>query len=348
MPPNLPASSNTVSQPAPPSLRREALRAAGAAVGGFILANLAGEALRPPFDTLADWVTLPDPPWLRHALSALVAAVLVANPKVKRRPQTFRRAGAALFAAVVIVALADSAGFYLALARGRIHTPAVVPASLLVAAFFAALLADLAPMRPRPPRAPIAMSLPPRAVVRVAAVIAVILALPLVRMITFGPTRYERRADAAVVFGARVWNDGTPSDALADRVDESIRLFQAGRVQRLVMSGGIDRRNGHSEPEVMRARAEAAGVPRDAILLDEEGVDTASTVRNVARLLDKEGLQSALVVTHYYHEPRCKMLFDRAGVRAWTVPATMKRRLMKEPYFIVREIAAFYHSFLLE
>jgi uncharacterized SAM-binding protein YcdF (DUF218 family) len=167
-------------------------------------------------------------------------------------------------------------------------------------------------------------------------------------MLTFGPTRYDRPAECAVVFGARVWNDGTPSDALADRVDESVRLYHAGRVRKLVMSGGVEPENGLSEPEVMRARAEARGVPRDAILLDDQGVDTASTVRNVARLLGREGLGSALVVSHYYHEPRAKMLFDRAGVRAWTVPATMTRRLYKEPYFIVREVAAFYHSFLLE
>jgi uncharacterized SAM-binding protein YcdF (DUF218 family) len=62
----------------------------------------------------------------------------------------------------------------------------------------------------------------------------------------------------------------------------------------------------------------------------------------------EEGLSRALVVTHYYHEPRAKMLFDRAGIAAFTVPATMSRRLTKEPYFLMREVVAYYHSFLLE
>jgi uncharacterized SAM-binding protein YcdF (DUF218 family) len=326
----------------PALLRREALRAAGAAVGAFILLNLAGELLRPPFDTTGAWISLPDPPWLRHLLAALLAAVLVAHALRAERPPVLRRAGALLSGAVVLVALADAAGFYAALFRGRIHTPAVVPASLLVAAFFALVAADL--LRPAPSAPPGR----PRTLVRAFAFGAVLVALPLIRMVTFGPTRYERRADCAVVFGARVWNDGTPSNALADRVDESIRLYQQGRVRKLVMSGGVEPENGLSEAEVMRARAEAAGVPRRDILLDEEGKDTASTVRNVARLIDREGLGSALVVSHYYHEPRAKMLFDRAGVRAFTVPATMTRRLYREPYFIVREVAAFWHSFLLE
>jgi len=342
---NAPASAGVpapVTARPPALLRREALRAAGAAVGAFVLLNLAGELLRPPFDTTGAWISLPDPPWLRHLLAALLAAALVAHAVLAERPPLLRRAGALLSGAVVLVALADAAGFYAALFRGRIRTPAVVPASLLVAAFFALIVADL--LRPAPSAPPGAR----RDLVRAVAFVGVLLALPLVLMLTFGPTRYERRADCAVVFGARVWDDGTPSDALADRVDESIRLYRQGRVRKLVMSGGVEPENGLSEAEVMRARAEAAGVPRGDILLDEEGKDTASTVRNVARLLDREGLGSALVVSHYYHEPRAKMLFDRAGVRAFTVPATMTRRLYREPYFIAREVAAFWHSFLLE
>lgn len=323
-------------------LARDALRFAGAAVGGFVVLNLAGDLVRPPFSTLHDWVTLPATAWIRNPFALSVAVALAAGALSTSPPRVLLRAGPLLFGATAGIAAFDVASFYAALARGRIHTPAIVPASLLVALFFLALLVDLrTPRTPAPPgRA--------RTLVRLAAFAAVILALPMIRMLTFGPTRYERSADCAVVFGARVWNDGTPSNALADRIDESIRLHRQGRVGRIVMSGGIDRHNGFSEPEVMRARAEAAGVPRAAILLDEDGVDTASTVRNVAALLRKERLSTALVVSHYYHEPRAKMLFDRAGVRAFTVPATMTRRLYREPYFLLREVLAFYHSFLLE
>ncbi len=98
----------------------------------------------------------------------------------------------------------------------------------------------------------------------------------------------------------------------------------------------------------MARRAEDAGVPREAILLDEAGVDTASTARSTSRIMRKEGLRTALLVTHYYHEPRAKMLFDREGVRTYTVPARMSRRLRKEPYFLAREVAAYYHSLLLD
>jgi vancomycin permeability regulator SanA len=332
-----------VQTPAKSPLAREALRFGGAAVGLFIVANLAGEIVRPPFDTLPDWLTAPHTRWLRLPLDALLAAFLFAGAlRVLDARPVLRRAALLLAGALVAVALFDAARFYAALVRGAILTPALVPASLLVALFFAAWLADLRWPLPSPP--------PSRALflTRATAACLILAGLPAVRMFTFGPTRYERRADCAVVFGARVWDDGRPSEALADRVDTAVGLYHQGRVSRLVMSGGIDPKNGYSEPEVMRARAEKAGVPREAVLLDEEGIDTASSVRNVAQLLRAEKLRTALVVSHYYHEPRAKMLFDRAGVKAWTVPAIMHRRLLKEPYYLVREVAAFWNSFLRE
>jgi uncharacterized SAM-binding protein YcdF (DUF218 family) len=312
----------------------------GVGVGLFLLVNLAGQALRPPFETLADWVRLPEASGVRYPLIAAVGVALLANGLTRRRHVGFRRVGILLFATVATLAVIDTALFYVALALGSIRTPAILPASFLVAGFFGALAVEVG-RRSSSASRPDAMRI-------VLAIAALAFALPLVRIVTFGPTRYERRADVAIVFGARVWNDGTPSDALADRIDEAVRLYWAGSAARLLMSGGIDPENGLSEAQVMRARAEAAGVPREAILVDEAGVDTAWTVRNAAERMRLEHLGSALVVTHYYHEPRAKMLFERAGVRAYTVPATMTRRLYKEPYYLLREVGAFWHSFVVD
>lgn len=322
----------------------DAVRFIGFAVGVFVAVNLAGEAIRGPFDTVPQWITIPGPRWLRLSIEACAAAALIAGPFAARIPARAREALAIFLGALTALSLVDAGRFYAALERGSIATPVIVPASVPVALVLGALAALLFFFE----RAPAPLSGRRRVVVAVGAVAATVLALPLLRMAMFGPTRYVRDADCAIVLGARVWNDGTPSDALADRVDEAIRLYHEGRVRRLLMSGAIDDGNGFSEPAVMKARAVAAGVPGDAVLLDEAGVDTASTVRNSARLARAKEIGSALVVSHYYHEPRLKMLFDRSGMRVYTVPARMRRRLFKEPYFIVREIAAYYHSFLLE
>jgi len=316
------------------------MRAASGAIGVFILVNLIGEAVRPPFETLHEWLSYPSPRGPGGALWGALATVLLASSVGHRWPPLAQRVRAVLISAFAVVAAVDTARFYAALAHRQIHTPALLPASLFLAVFLGALVRVADALKPA--EASRSRLWPP------ALAVAMLLAVPLLRIATFGPTRYDRVADCAVVFGARVWNDGTPSDALADRVDEAVRLYRDGRVTRIVMSGGVEAENGLSEPEVMRARAVASGVPEEAILIDEGGVDTASTVHDAATLMRQAGLASALIVTHYYHEPRAAMLFGRAGVRAFPVPARMTRRLFKEPYFLAREVAAFWHSFLFE
>jgi uncharacterized SAM-binding protein YcdF (DUF218 family) len=165
-----------------------------------------------------------------------------------------------------------------------------------------------------------------------------------VRVFTFGVTRYERKADVAVVLGARAYADGTPSLALADRVDEAVRAYRHGLVPRLIMSGGVEAGGGVSEPRVMYERAVRAGVPPDAIELDEEGANTALTARNVARLVPAG--TRVLLVSHYFHLPRTALLFRRQGLEVFTLPARMSRRLIQEPWFVAREVPAFYVAWL--
>ena len=322
---------------------RPILRDAGAAVGVFGLINVAGELIRGPFDVLRTFVGVPEFAYpYALPLEAVVAGALVLQRLKPLESDLVRRACAALLALVAIFSFIDVVTFYRVVLAGKVHTSWPIPSSIVVCAFFAALAHDVyLGHTPEmwPHKRPVRLLLTS---------VVVAATLPLLLMFTFGPTNYAREADCAVVFGARVWDDGTPSMALSDRVDEGIRLYQKGLVKKLVMSGAIDAHNGFSEPEVMKKRAVEAGVPAADILLDEAGVDTSATVRNTAALMQREAFSKALAVSHYYHEPRVKMLFTRAHVRVYTVPAKMTRRLLKEPLFILREIAAYYHSWLFQ
>jgi len=84
-------------------------------------------------------------------------------------------------------------------------------------------------------------------------------------------------ADAALVLGARVWQDGRPSRFLRERVVVGVRLYRRGLVSRIIMSGAGEDSSGYGEPAVMRRVAEEAGVPSEAIVDDDLGVDTYSS-----------------------------------------------------------------------
>lgn len=146
-------------------------------------------------------------------------------------------------------------------------------------------------------------------------------------LLAFGATDYARPAEAIVVFGARVYEDGSPSLALEDRVKHGIRLFRRGTAPVLVMSGSPE------EVSVMRRLALEAGVPAGALELDGAGVNTWATLSNLRH-------RRVVAVSHYYHLARIKMAAGRMGLSCVTAPCRMTRRLVKEPWFLARECAA--------
>jgi uncharacterized SAM-binding protein YcdF (DUF218 family) len=98
------------------------------------------------------------------------------------------------------------------------------------------------------------------------------------------------------------------------------------------------------EPESMRRLARTLGVPSEAILLDPNGINTESTVRNTLARLPMKSLR-ILAVSHFYHLPRIKMTFQRYGAEVWTVPCgiSVPREM---PFNIVREDVAFWAYYL--
>jgi Uncharacterized conserved protein len=164
-------------------------------------------------------------------------------------------------------------------------------------------------------------------------------------MACFGKTDYRRKADVAVVFGARVYASGKPSDALADRVRTGVQLYRDGLVPKLLFSGGPGDGAVH-ETEAMKNLAVRLGVPEQDILLDPEGVNTRATVRNTEIMFAGLHVSRVLVVSHFYHLPRIKMTYQRTGWDVYTVPARESYTLSQMPYFMAREVAALWVYYL--
>jgi uncharacterized SAM-binding protein YcdF (DUF218 family) len=168
------------------------------------------------------------------------------------------------------------------------------------------------------------------------------------QMFWFGESDYRRPADAIVVYGCRAYTDGTPSQALADRVHTACELYHQGLAQRIVMSGGPVSNSTLHETQVMADYAVAQGVPREAILLDPNGLDTQATANNIEPIL-RNALPTKslrlLAVSHDYHLPRVKLSLERQGLTAYTVPAEIRRGLPSKPYLMARETAAWWYYY---
>lgn len=149
-------------------------------------------------------------------------------------------------------------------------------------------------------------------------------------------------ADAALVLGFALADDGSARPQLVGRIAHAVDLYKRGVVAKLVLSGGVGK-NGHTEASVMRDLALAAGVPPDALVLDE---DARSTIENFAcarPLLDRLGAHSVLVVTEPWHMTRAMLLARRHGLPAAASPASSE--IWESPrhaaYWLFRDAVAY-------
>ncbi len=141
----------------------------------------------------------------------------------------------------------------------------------------------------------------------------------------------------AIVFGAGLLRDGSPSPVLKDRVSTAAQLFFAGKVQKLLLSGD-NRFVDYNEPASMRVYALELGVPDEAIVLDYAGRRTYDTCYRAKYIF---GLDSAILVTQKYHLPRALFTCNGIGLKSIGVFADMRTYHSQSlTYWNIRELPA--------
>lgn len=141
----------------------------------------------------------------------------------------------------------------------------------------------------------------------------------------------------ALVLGAGLTPAGDPSPYLRRRLDAAVDLYERGVVEALLVSGD---RSGpdYDEPGAMRAHLLARGVPADAIVRDDAGVDTHTSC---VRAHDLLGVDAAVVVTQDYHLRRALFSCGAAGIDAVGIGVSAQtERRVKAVGWHLREVPA--------
>jgi uncharacterized SAM-binding protein YcdF (DUF218 family) len=131
----------------------------------------------------------------------------------------------------------------------------------------------------------------------------------------------RRPADAIVVLGAAQY-DGRPSPLFAARLDHAVELYQAGIAPRLILTGGKASGDRTTEAASARAYAMRLGVPRDAILMDEDSRTTLESIRAVGDLLRRNHLEDAVFVSDRPHMLRVLRMAADNGIDASGSPTS--------------------------
>ena len=122
-------------------------------------------------------------------------------------------------------------------------------------------------------------------------------------------------ADCILVLGARVYESGTLSPMLQDRLTQGIELYNGGASDRLLVSGdhGSD---GYDEVNAMKQFAIDAGIASENIFMDHAGF---STYESLYRARDIFEVKKIIIVTQNYHLYRALYIAKKLGLDAYGV-----------------------------
>jgi SanA protein len=140
-------------------------------------------------------------------------------------------------------------------------------------------------------------------------------------------------AQAALIPGAAIFEDGALSSIFLDRVDKAIELYKAGKVSKILVSGDNSTVS-YNEVNPVRLYLISQNIPDEDIFLDHAGFDTYSSMY---RARDIFGVTSLIVSTQSFHLPRAVFIAHRLGMEAYGVNADVGHMLFRN---YIREVLA--------
>ena len=123
--------------------------------------------------------------------------------------------------------------------------------------------------------------------------------------------------DCIVVLGCKVYEDGTPSAMLEDRLKRGVALYDLGAAPKLLMSGDHGREN-YDEVDTMKQYAVDAGIASADVFMDHAGFSTYETLYRAKEIF---GADKIVIVTQEYHLYRSLYVAEALGIEAYGVGA---------------------------
>lgn len=150
-----------------------------------------------------------------------------------------------------------------------------------------------------------------------------------------------RPADAAVVLSTRAYEGDRLNPCLVARVEAAVELYRAGKVKKLVMTGGVSR-DLQSSAGNMQMIAEKMGVSKADIIQEREAGNTFENIVFSRKFI--ENSPRVVIVSAGFHLARARMMADKQwqghDIQVYAAP------FCSEPYggygfTVLRESAAF-------
>jgi uncharacterized SAM-binding protein YcdF (DUF218 family) len=153
------------------------------------------------------------------------------------------------------------------------------------------------------------------------------------------------KSDTIIVLGAKILGQD-PSLMLRLRLDEAIKLYEAGYAPTIIVSGAQGPDESISEAASMKAYLLNHGIPAERILLEDQSFNTYQNLANSHKIMQVNSLRTAVIVSNASHIRRSLLLAQNLGIQATGSPAPMASNPYLTTKQYVREGAALAVLFL--
>lgn len=131
--------------------------------------------------------------------------------------------------------------------------------------------------------------------------------------------------DCIIVLGAAVYEDGSMSSVLTERVNMGKSLYENGVSPKILLSGDHSRQD-YDEVNAMKNHLLDGGIQREVIFTDHAGFDTYDSMYRAKEIFKAE---KVVIVTQKFHLSRAVFIARSLGLEAYGVASDVDYRYLK-------------------
>jgi SanA protein len=106
---------------------------------------------------------------------------------------------------------------------------------------------------------------------------------------------------------------GKPNKYFSNRIDAAVKLYQAGRIKYIIVSGD-NRSVNYNEPMIMKKELIKRGVPAEVIFVDYAGFRTLDSVIRAKEIF---GQNTFIIISQEFHNKRAVFIARKYGINAY-------------------------------
>lgn len=139
------------------------------------------------------------------------------------------------------------------------------------------------------------------------------------RILTLEEASKFEDVDCIIILGCGIYDDGSLSPMLRDRLLRGLELYNEGAAPKILMSGDHGRKE-YDEVNAMKQYAIDNGVLSENIFMDHAGFSTYESIYRAKEIFEAD---KVIIVTQEYHVYRALYIAEQFGIDAYGVSADL-------------------------